>query len=55
MFVRNLDAFTRALGVQNAPIVFALAQVPWPSDEERNQFIQDLTGISISNEDSYAN
>lgn len=55
MFVRNLDAFTRALGVQNAPIVFALAQVPWPSDDERNQFIKDFTGVSISEKDSYAN
>ena len=55
MFVRNLDAFTQALGVQNAPIVFALAQIPWPSDDDRNQFIQDLTGVSIVEKGSYAN
>lgn len=47
MFVRNLAAFTDALGVQNAPIIVSLSQVPWPSDEARNEFIFNLTGVSI--------
>lgn len=53
MFIRNLDAFTKALGVENAPIIFALSQVPWPTDDDRNQFILDLTGVSIPARDSY--
>jgi hypothetical protein len=43
-FVDDLAAFTDALGVENAPIIFDLAQVPWPSDENRDEFIQALTG-----------
>lgn len=53
MFIRNLDAFTQAFGVQAAPIVFSLAQVNWPSDEERNKFIYDLTGVSIKTKGTY--
>ena len=52
-FVYNLDAFTKALGVQNAPVIFALSQVPWPSEDDRNQFILDLTGVSIPARNSY--
>jgi hypothetical protein len=48
MFVRNLDAFTQALGVQNAGVIFELAQVPWQSDDERNDFIFKLSiGLKI--------
>jgi len=47
MFIRNLAAFTDALGVQNAPTIVALSQVPWPSDDARNEFIYNLTGVSI--------
>lgn len=47
MFLRNLAAFTEALGVENAPTVFALSQVPWKDDEMRDQFIKELTGVSI--------
>lgn len=47
MFMRNLAAFTDALGVENAPTIFALAQVPWKNDEMRDEFIKDLTGVSI--------
>ena len=53
MFVRNLEAFTLALGVQNAPSVIALSQVPWPNDDLRNEFIQKLTGVSIKARLSY--
>ena len=53
MFIRNLAAFTDALGVQNAPIIIALSQVPWPDDEARNNFIYSLTGISIVEKGSY--
>lgn len=50
----NLDAFVKAFGVQNAPMIMAMAQVPWPSAEARNQFILDLTGVRMSEKDSYA-
>lgn len=53
MFIRNLDAFTQALGVESAPIVFALSQVAWPSDESRNEFILNLTGVSIKTKGTY--
>lgn len=46
-FIRNLAAFTDALGVENAPTVMFMASLPWPSDEARNEFIYELTGISM--------
>lgn len=47
MFARNLAAFTEALGVENAPTVVYLSTVPWGDDENRDEFIRLLTGISI--------
>lgn len=47
MFDRNLAAFTEALGVENAPIIVSLSTLPWPSDENRDEFIRLLTGTSI--------
>lgn len=52
-FIRDLAAFTEALGVQNAPTIFELAKVPWPSDEERDRFINQLTGVNMKVERSY--
>jgi len=52
-FIRDLAAFTEALGVQNAPMVVEFAKMPWPSDQDRDQFIQQLTGISMKVERSY--
>jgi hypothetical protein len=45
MFIDNLDAFTEALGVENAPSVVYLSMVGWPSTEERDSFIRLLTNI----------
>jgi hypothetical protein len=53
MFIRNLDAFTQAFGVQQAPMIFALSQIDWPSDDNRNDFIYKLTGVSIKAKGSY--
>ena len=47
MFIRNLAAFTEALGVENAPTVVYLSMVPWPTDESRNDFIKNLTNIDM--------
>ena len=46
-FLRNLAAFTDALGVENAPTIMFMAQTQWPSDESRNEFIKELTGIDM--------
>lgn len=53
MLVRSLDAFTRALGVENAPMIVTLAQIPWDSDEQRDDFIKDLTGINFRQVNAY--
>lgn len=53
MFIRNLAAFTDALGVENAGIIFTLSQVPWPDDNNRDEFIKYLSGVSIRENLSY--
>lgn len=53
MFVRNLAAFTDALGIQNAPTVVYMSLVPWPDDTSRDQFIDQLTGINMRDRLSY--
>lgn len=52
-FERNLAAFTEALGVENAPSIVYLSLVPWPSDEERNEFIKGLTQIDMKEINAY--
>lgn len=47
MLIRNLAAFTDALGVENAPTIMYLSMVPWPSDDARNEFIRELTNIDM--------
>lgn len=53
MFVRNLDAFTRALGVENAPAIVHFSLLPWESDEQRDTFIADITGINLRQVNSF--
>lgn len=53
MFVRNLDAFTRALGVENAPAIIHLSLIPWENDEQRDEFIRDITDINIRQVNSF--
>jgi hypothetical protein len=48
MFVKNLAAFTEALGVQNAPTILEMSLIPWPDDATRDSFIGHLTGIDMS-------
>lgn len=43
MFIKNLGAFTEALGLENAPSAVYLSLVPWPSEEDRDEFIRILT------------
>ena len=43
--VRNIAAFTDALGVENAALIWYLSsRVQWPDDDNRNDFIRVLTG-----------
>lgn len=51
-FMENLGPFTEALGVENAPTIIYMSSVPWPSAQERNQFIYELTGYSVENTDA---
>lgn len=48
MFIKNLDAFTSALGIENAPTIMELSLIPWPDDTTRDQFINALTGYDMS-------
>ena len=48
MFVKNLAAFTDALGVDNAPTIVHMSLIPWPDDTTRDSFIKALTGIDMS-------
>lgn len=51
--VEDLDAFTRAFGIENAPMVFHFAMLPWASTEQRDSFIQDITGINLAQVNAY--
>lgn len=42
-FVQNVQAFVDALGVHNANIVLDLAQVPWTTSSQRDDFIDAFT------------
>lgn len=48
MFIKNVAAFTEAMGVENAPIIISMALVPWPDDATRDDFIKSLTGYDMS-------
>lgn len=41
-FVSDVTAFVEALGYNEPGIVLSLAQIPWESDDDRNQFIENL-------------
>jgi hypothetical protein len=43
-FVSNVDAIVKHLGAQYPGIVMNLASVRWESDEERDSFLQMMSG-----------
>lgn len=49
-FVKNLNAFTLAMGVENAPAIVHMSLIPWPDDLTRDDFIKKLTGFSMGND-----
>jgi hypothetical protein len=53
VFLRNLDAFTQALGVENAPTILSLSELGWPDDQTRDEFIKDIAGIDMKELNSY--
>lgn len=44
-FVDNVEAFAAALGPVHAPVVLDLAQVPWLTSVQRDEFVEALTGF----------
>lgn len=44
MTIRNIAAFTEAMGVQNAALIWHLStRVQWQDDDDRDDFIRTLT------------
>lgn len=43
----NVSKFADSLGHDNAGIVLTLASIPWKSVEDRNKFIEVLTGVPV--------
>jgi hypothetical protein len=41
-FVKDVTAFASALGMDQPGIVLSLAQIPWESDADRDDFIKSL-------------
>jgi len=52
-FTRNLAAFTQAMGVENAPAIFTFSRVGWADDQQRDTFINDLTGVDLTESENY--
>ncbi len=44
----SIDKFATSLGYENAGIALTLAMVPWNSPEDRDAFIESITGRTPS-------
>jgi hypothetical protein len=44
--VNHIAAFTNVLGTRHPDIVFGFASIDWQSDEDRNQFINELVSLN---------
>jgi hypothetical protein len=42
-FVKDVTAFVDALGYDEPAIILTLSQIPWESDDDRDDFIKYLT------------
>jgi hypothetical protein len=47
----HIDQFANSLGYENTAIAITLAMIPWESIEDRNSFIQAITGDSPKGND----
>jgi len=43
----NIDKFANSFGYQNAAIAMELAMISWKSPEDRDAFIQSITGEDV--------
>lgn len=48
----NINKFANSLGYQNAGIALTLAQIPWKTTEDRDTFIQSITGRSVEGDNA---
>lgn len=48
----NINKFANSLGYENAGIALTLAQVPWKSTDDRDAFIQSITGKPPQGDDA---
>lgn len=48
----NIAKFGDALGHKNAGIVITLAQIPWKNVQDRNRFIEVLTGLPVEDDEA---
>ena len=42
-FVKDVTAFADALGFDHPAVILQLAEVPWESEDDRDEFIRILT------------
>ena len=47
----NINKFGSSLGYKNAGIALTLAQIPWKSVDDRNAFIESITGKPVQGDD----
>lgn len=45
IYINNVDAFVKVLGLDYPGLIHELATVPWKSDEDRDAFIDELNNI----------
>lgn len=43
----NVNKFANSLGYENAAIALQLSMIPWESTDERDLFIQSVTGKPV--------
>ena len=43
LFVKDVTAFVDALGYEYPGVVISLANIPWESEQDRDDFIKTLT------------
>ena len=43
-FVKNIAAGVDRIGLQNTPLIWALAKMPYPSAEERDALFDEIGG-----------
>jgi hypothetical protein len=48
----NVNKFANSLGYENAAIALQLAMVPWESTDDRDLFIQSVTGRPVQGDNT---